>query len=46
MKAEQFLDKELEVNHPLKIENIAAVSYCMFWYAHSRRPLSCNIVSV
>jgi len=30
MGAEQFLDKELEVNHPLKIENIAAVSYCMF----------------
>ena len=27
MGAEQFLDKELEVNHPLKIENIAAVSY-------------------
>ena len=30
MGAEQFLDKELEVNHPLKIENIAAVSYYMF----------------
>ena len=26
MGAEQFLDKELEVNHPLKIENIVPVS--------------------
>lgn len=26
MGAEQFLDKELEINHPLKIENIAPVS--------------------
>ena len=26
MGAEQYLDKELEINHPLKIENIAPVS--------------------
>ena len=27
--AEQYLDKELELNHPLKIENIAPVSVCV-----------------
>lgn len=26
MGAEQYLDKELELNHPLKIDNIASVS--------------------
>ena len=30
MGAEQFLDKELEINHPLKIENIAPVSIILF----------------
>ena len=30
MGAEQYLDKELEINHPLKIENIAPVRIVLF----------------
>ncbi len=30
MGAEQYLDKELEINHPLKIDNIAPVSLPCF----------------
>ena len=33
MGAEQYLDKELEINHPLKIENIAPVSLHCFLLA-------------
>ena len=34
MGAEQFLDKELEVNHPLKIENIVPVSPQLYIYSN------------
>ena len=33
MGAEQYLDKELEINHPLKIENIAAVSLNLWTFS-------------
>ena len=39
MGAEQYLDKELELNHPLKIDNIAPVCIYVCLHMHSRPPM-------